>query len=467
VVVVSRISPLSGFPEWLPPQRMIELTVLDRLRTTFELYGFAPLDTRAVEPLDQLLRKGETSKEVYLLRRLQASDPSDAGEELGLHFDLTVPFARFVLENAGKLVFPFRRYQIQKVWRGERPQEGRYREFLQADIDVVDRDTLPFHYDVEIPLIIGDALGGLPIPPVRVQVNNRKLCEGFYRGIGIEDPATALQAIDKLDKIGPAAVCALLVETAGASEAQAKACLALADISAEDASFADAVRALGVRNDLLDEGLEELVRVVEAGREHQPGLLVAELKIARGLDYYTGTVYETQMLGYERLGSICSGGRYDNLASTGDVRYPGVGISVGVSRMLGILFGASALAVSRPVPTCVLVAVTSEGARATSDHVAAALRRRGIPTEVSPSAAKFGKQIRYAERRGIPYVWFPSSEGSSAAVGAAPAGAAPAGAASAGGSEVKDIRTGDQVPADPATWFPPPADLHPVVSSSS
>jgi histidyl-tRNA synthetase len=444
---VSRITPLSGFPEWLPPQRMIEQTVLDRLRATFELYGFAPLETRAVEPLDQLLRKGDTSKEVYLLRRLQDPDSTDSTEDqLGLHFDLTVPFARFVLENAGKLTFPFRRYQIQKVWRGERPQEGRYREFLQADIDVVDRDTLPFHYDVEIPLIIGDALGGLPIPPVRVQVNNRKLCEGFYRGLGLDDPTAALQAIDKLDKIGPSGVTALLVETAGASEAQAKACLALAEISAEDASFADAVRALGVRNDLLDEGLEELVRVVEAGREYQPGLLVAELKIARGLDYYTGTVYETQMRGYERMGSICSGGRYDNLASSGDVRYPGVGISVGVSRMLGLLFGQSALSVSRSVPTCVLVAVASEADRPASDRIAASLRRRGIPTEVSPNAAKFGKQIRFAERRGIPYVWFPASDGA------------------ADGSEVKDIRSGDQVSADPATWTPPPEDLRPVIS---
>ena len=158
---MSRPTPISGFPEWQPAQRMIEQDVLDRLRATFELYGFAPLETRAVEPLDQLLRKGETSKEVYLLRRLQA-DP-DAGtapddDALGLHFDLTVPFARYVLENAGRLTFPFRRYQIQKVWRGERPQEGRYREFLQADIDIVDRDRLPFHYEVEIPLVVADAL---------------------------------------------------------------------------------------------------------------------------------------------------------------------------------------------------------------------------------------------------------------------------------------------------------------------
>ncbi len=230
------MSKLSGFPEWSPDQRMIEQRVLDRLRSTFELYGFAPLETRAVEPLEQLLRKGETSKEVYLLRRLQA-DADSEDDALGLHFDLTVPFARYVLENAGKLQFPFRRYQIQKVWRGERPQEGRYREFLQADIDVVDRDTLAGHYEAEIPLVIGDALGGLPIPPVRILVNNRKLAEGFYRGLGLTATDEALRAIDKLDKIGPDKVAELLVATAGASEAQAKACLALAEISADDDSL--------------------------------------------------------------------------------------------------------------------------------------------------------------------------------------------------------------------------------------
>src|SRR5689334_6480820 len=171
--------PISGFPEWMPAQRMIELKVLDRIRTTFELYGFSPLETRAVEPLDTLLSKGETSKEVYLLHRLQEDENAKREDQLGLHFDLTVPFARFVTENHGKLVFPFRRYQIQKVWRGERPQEGRYREFLQADIDVVNRDTLPFHFDTEMPLVIGDVFRSLPIPKATILVNNRKVCEGF------------------------------------------------------------------------------------------------------------------------------------------------------------------------------------------------------------------------------------------------------------------------------------------------
>ncbi|MFY1632590.1 histidine--tRNA ligase [Solwaraspora sp. WMMB335] len=444
---MSKPRPISGFPEWLPPQRMIEQYVIDQLRRTFELYGFAPLETRAVEPLDQLLRKGETSKEVYLLRRLQADPGAEAGDDaLGLHFDLTVPFARYVLENAGKLTFPFRRYQIQKVWRGERPQEGRYREFLQADIDIVDRDTIAPHFEAELPLIIGDALAALPIPPVRIQVNNRKVCEGFYRGVGLIDPEAALRAIDKLDKLGPQQVAELLMATAGATESQAKACLSLAEIGAPDASFADAVHGLGVEHPLLDEGLAELVTVVETAAAHTPGLCVADLRIARGLDYYTGTVYETQLRGYERFGSICSGGRYDDLASSGADRFPGVGISIGVSRLLGLLFGADALAVSRPVPTCVLVALPAEADRPAGNRVADALRRRGIATEVSPSAAKFGKQIRYAQRRGIPYVWFLGADGEP--------------------DSVKDIRSGDQVTADATAWHPPPGDLHPHITAS-
>ncbi len=442
--MASRIAPLSGFPEWLPPQRMIEQEIIARLTRTFELYGFAPLQTRAVEPIDQLLRKGETSKEVYVLRRLQA-DPSDTSDaELGLHFDLTVPFARFVLENAGKLQFPFRRYQIQKAWRGEKPQQGRYREFIQADIDIVDRDTLGFENEVEIPLVLGDALAGLPIPPVIIQVNNRKLCEGFYRGLGIGDPAAALRAIDKLDKIGPSAVADVLMSTAGATDAQAKACLALAEIESFDTSFADSVRALGVTDPLLDEGLDELVRVVEASREHAPGLVVARLKIARGLDYYTGTVYETLLKGYESAGSIGGGGRYDNLATEGDDRYPGVGISFGVSRTLGVLFGSGALGISRDVPTCVLVALPDEASRPGCRRIAAQLRARGIATEVAPEPAKYGKQIRYADRRGIPFVWFPGADGSS--------------------DQVKDIRSGEQVDADTAAWQPPADDLHPRIS---
>jgi histidyl-tRNA synthetase len=434
---------MSGFPEWLPHQRLIEQHVVETVRQEFELYGFAPIETRSVEPLDQLLRKGETDKEIYLLRRLQAdADDSDAG--LGLHFDLTVPFARYVLENAGRLEFPLRRYQIQKAWRGERPQEGRYREFLQADIDVIDRDSLPFHYEVELPLVIAAALRKLPVPPIRIQVNNRKIPEGFYRGIGIEDYLPVLRTVDKLAKVGARRVHTMLTEI-GCTEAQADACVALAEISAADSSFVEAVRKLGSTDEILDEGLDELARVVDAGREHDPGLLVADLSIARGLDYYTGTVYETLLVGHEGIGSICSGGRYDALATDGNVSYPGVGLSLGVTRLLGRLFGQDLLDISRKVPTCVLVALPDEESRPRCEAVAASLRSRGVSSHVAPEAAKYGKQIRFAERRGIPYVWFPAPDGS---------------------DQVRDIRAGDQVDADAGAWVPPVLDLRPTVSAT-
>ncbi len=194
------MSGLSGFPEFLPADRNVELIVLDHLREVFELHGFASIETRAAEPMDTLLRKGEIDKEVYVLRRLQAGE-GDSDSGLALHFDLTVPFARYVLENAGKLEFPFRRYQIQKVWRGERPQNGRYREFTQADIDIVAKDELAFHFDVEIAQVMAEALSGLPVPALTLQVSNRKILEGFYLGLGIAEPTTVMPIVDKLDKV--------------------------------------------------------------------------------------------------------------------------------------------------------------------------------------------------------------------------------------------------------------------------
>ena len=434
---------LSGFPEWLPAGQLVEQLVVDTARRVFELHGFAPLETRSVEPLDQMLRKGEIDKEVYVLRRLHAAE-GEADPGLGLHFDLTVPFARYVVENAGKLDFPYRRYQIQKVWRGERPQEGRFREFTQADIDVVGRDTLSFHHEVEMAVVMSSLLAELPIPPAVIQVNNRKLAEGFYRGVGAADPAAVLRAIDKLDKIGAEAVARLLVSDAGLSASAADTCLQLAAIRTADAGFADAVAGLGVSDPLLDEGVAELVAVVSGANALRPGSVVADLRIARGLDYYTGTVYETQLLGFESVGSVASGGRYDSLASDGRQTFPGVGISLGVSRLVSILLGRDLVSVSRTVPSVVLVAVVDEATRADSEVAAAELRARGIPCEVAPAADKFGKQIKYADRRGIPYVWFPSAEGDT----------------------VKDIRTGEQVPADAESWSPHVSELHPVITST-
>ncbi|PFG43293.1 histidyl-tRNA synthetase [Isoptericola jiangsuensis] len=460
---MARVTPLSGFPEWLPDGRIVEQHVLDVLRRTFELHGFAGIETRAVEPLDQLLRKGETSKEVYVLRRLHDETDDAAGaassdrgdKQLGLHFDLTVPFARYVLENAGRLAFPFKRFQIQKVWRGERPQDGRFREFAQADIDVVGAGDLPYHFEVELPLVMAEALGALReigVPEVRILVNNRKVAEGFYRGLGLDDVEGVLRQVDKLDKIGADAVAALLVAEQGATAEQARACLELAAISGSDATVIDRVRALavsyGAGTELLETGLAELGALVEAAARRAPGVVVADLKIARGLDYYTGSVYETVLVGHEQLGSICSGGRYDTLASDGKNTYPGVGLSIGVSRLVSRLLSAGLVAATRGVPTAVLVAVLDEESRDRSDAVAAALRARGIPADVAPTAARFGKQIRYADRRGIPFVWFLGATGEDGATGP---------------DQVKDIRSGEQVDADAGAWEPPAADLWPRV----
>jgi histidyl-tRNA synthetase len=444
---VSRPRPISGFPEYTPEQRIVEQHLLDRLRDTFELHGFSSIETRAVEPLERLAKQGEIDKEVYVVRRLHAEE--GAADELGLHFDLTVPFARYVLENAHRLAFPFRRYQIQKVWRGERPQEGRFREFTQADIDIVDSGTLSNHHDVELPLVTLAALErlhrDLGIPPVLMRVNNRRLAQGFYRGLGIEDPAQVLRHVDKIDKIGPSRVVEALRELAGLTAAQGEACVRLAAISTADESFVDRVRELGVVSDELDAGLELLAEVVRTAGRYVPGRLVADLKIARGLDYYTGTVYETELVGYESWGSVSSGGRYEALASDGRTSYPGVGLSIGVTRLLAPILSRRMLEVSRPVPTAVLVAVDDEESRPRSVEVAERLRARGVCCEVAPKADKYGKQIRYADRRGIPFVWFPGSDLA---------------------GEVKDLRTGKQIPADPDHWRPHDHDLRPVVSAS-
>ena len=447
---MARTASLSGFPEWLPEERLVELHVLDTLRKVFELHGFASIETRAVETVGQLLRKGEIDKEVYGLSRLQDDEgEAKAGRHdphaLALHFDLTVPFARYVVENAGYLAFPFRRYQIQKVWRGERPQEGRAREFTQADIDVVGDGELPFRYDVEIALVIAEALSALPIPDFRLRINNRKLAEGFYRGIGLDDTAGVLRSIDKLEKIGPAKVAELLQAELGATEQQAQAALQLAAIRTEDTSFAARVRALGVSNDLLEEGLNELEQVIEAAVQRAPGKVVADLSIARGLDYYTGTVVETVLVGHEQLGSICSGGRYDALASKGNRKFPGVGLSIGVTRLVSRILSQDLAKASRSVPTAVLVALTDDDSWGAAQDVAAQLRGRGIATEVAAKAEKFGKQIKFADRRGIPFVWFTDEHGK---------------------HQVKDIRSGVQVDADPASWSPSDEDLSVQVTTA-
>ena len=425
----------------------MEQRVIDTLRNVFELNGFIGIETRAVEQGSSLLKKGETSKEIYLLSRLQeVGHESDTPIEdrLGLHFDLTVPLSRYVVEHSGDLAFPFKRWQIQKVWRGERPQEGRFREFVQADIDVIGNGDLPDHYEVELPLVMVSALERLRefgLPKATVHANNRKLSEGFYRGLGLTDIE------DKLDKIGADEVAKLLVEGCGADEAQARACLELAELTAADGKeLSDKFDALCAKHDIASDsdayvlarqGLDTLAMIVDEAARIRPGSVIADLKIARGLDYYTGSVYETFLDGAAALGSICSGGRYDNLASQGNKKYPGVGLSIGLSRLVSYMLHTAGAHANRVSPASVLVAVWNEADRSASNLIANQLRSRGIAADVAPTAAKLGKQIKYADKLGIPYVWFPADASEEGAQ-----------------DEVKNIITGDQRPADAQSWEP-------------
>lgn len=421
---------------------MAETRAIDIVRQVFELHGFTGIQTRSVEPLSELSRKGEITKEVYVVRRLHADDNDK--DALGLHYDLTVPFARYVLDHAGHLDFPFRRYQIQPAWRGERPQEGRYREFWQADIDVVGQDELSFHHDVDVVLVMLEACDRLHtelgVPPVLVRLNNRKLIEGFYTGLGVADPLAAIQVVDKLAKIGPEAVSTMLAEQ-GIHTSAIEQILAFAATQTDDAGLSALVAKFGLSGPLIDQGVNEVSQLYAAVQARFPGQVVIDCQIARGLDYYTGSVFELELQGWEALGTISAGGRYDSLATDGKKKYPGVGISFGLSRVFAPLIAQGRLKASRSVPSAVLVAVDSPETRPMADEVARALRARGIACEVSPNAAKYGKQIRFADRRGIPYVWFGSIHGT-----------------------VKDIRSGEQVDADAASWTPPADDLTPQIT---
>jgi histidyl-tRNA synthetase len=431
-----RPTPISGFPEWLPQVRLVEQHWLDRIRAAFERYGFCSVETPSVENVEVLLAKGETSQEVYTLRRLQADEGGDDSARLGLHFDLTVPFARYVAQHFNDLVFPFKRYQMQRVWRGERPQEGRFREFTQCDIDVINVDSVPLVYDAELPRIIHEVLTGLGLPPWVININNRKVLQGFYEGLGIDDPLAVIRVADKLDKIGADGVRQALTGSVGLTDRQAGACLELASIRGSGATVADDVTSLGVKSDLLTEGLDELTFVLSSLADLPEGTVVGDLAIARGLDYYTGTVYEGAFTGFPGYGSICSGGRYENLAGSYIRRdLPGVGMSIGLTRIFAKLVTEGLVTTGPSCPTTVLVALPSDDRRADAVATAARLRERGINTELYHQPDRVGKQIRYASRKGIPYIWFPPFEDGKP-------------------HEIKDLASGAQAPADPAVWLP-------------
>lgn len=428
---------ISGFPEWLPEVRMVELRWLDAVRLSFERYGFASVETPSVEALETLQAKGETSQEVYTLRRLQADlgDTSDA--RLGLHFDLTVPFARYVAAHLNDLVFPFKRYQIQRAWRGERPQEGRYREFTQCDIDVIGVDQIPLDFDAEMPRIVYETLKALNIPAWTLYINNRKVLQGFYQGLEIADPVAVIQAVDKLDKIGSDGVRRILTDKIGLDQYQVGAVLDLAKIRDGAVSITEPVKALGVKSELLCEGLDELDFVLGSLSDLPKGTVVADLSIARGLDYYTGTVYEGKFDEWPTYPSICSGGRYENLVGSFVNRsLPGIGMSIGLTRIFAKLVSEGMIDNERKCPTDLLVIVQSAERRPHALAAAAKLRGRGFNTEVYHQPDKLAKQIRYASRKSIPFIWLPP-------------------VVDGDEHQVKDLATGTQIEADPDTWEKP------------
>ena len=401
-----RISPrtLSGFMELLPrPQQQME-RIMEVLRSTYARYGFTPLDTPVIESTDVLLAKGggETEKQVY---RFQKGDA-----DLSLRFDLTVPLAKYVALHYGELAFPFRRYQIGKVYRGERAQRGRFREFYQADIDIIGDGKLDVTNEAEIPAIIYQTFTSLGLSRFKIRVNNRKILNGFYAMNDLsEKSGDIMRTVDKLDKIGADKVRALLIDEIGLSDAQANEILTFIAIRGTNAEVLSALEGYAGRNELFDLGLEELktvVRYLAAFGVPEENFAV-DLTIARGLDYYTGTVYETTLIDHPEIGSVCSGGRYDNLAEYyTDKQLPGVGISIGLTRLFYVLGEQGMLNDALPTaPADVLVIPMTEDLSA-AVALATQLRSAGVRTQLYTEQKKFKAKMNYADKLGIPYVVF-------------------------------------------------------------
>ena len=395
---------LSGFMELLPaPQTQME-RMMAILRETYELYGFTPLDTPLLESAEILLAKGggETEKQIY---RFQKGD-----SDLALRFDLTVPLAKYVALHAGELSFPFRRYQIGKVYRGERAQRGRFREFYQADIDIIGDGKLDILNEAEIPSIIYTIFRRLGLTRFVIRVNNRKLLNGFYALLGLtEKSGDIMRTVDKLDKIGADKVRVILLEDCGLAQEQADEILRFIAIKGTNAEVLEKLADWQGKNEVFDLGLSELTAVVKyLGAFGVPEENFAvDLTIARGLDYYTGTVYETALLDHPEIGSVCSGGRYDNLAEYyTDKQLPGVGISIGLTRLFYVLGEQGMLNGDLPTaPADVLILPMTEDLSA-AVTLATRLRDAGIRTQLYTEQKKFKAKMNYADKTGVPYVMF-------------------------------------------------------------
>lgn len=402
---------ISGFPEWLPEARRVEQQWLDSVRQVFESHGYASIEPSSVEDISVIAAKGDdVDKEIYGLNRLKATENEKNEPKIALHFDLTVPMARYVSQNFNDLTFPFKRYQIQRAWRGERPQEGRYREFTQADIDVIDNGEISLYFDAEMPRVVHKILSKIGIPDIRTHINNRKILQGYYEGLGINEPMRAISIVDKIDKIGADGVAQTLEREMGLNKTVIEKCLKLAAIKTFDSSFVEKILELGIKNELLDTGLSELKYVMDSLSDLPEGSVCADFSIARGLDYYTGTVYEGKFIDYPQFPTIFAGGRYDNLVGMFlNKKLPGVGISIGLTRIFGKMLKEGRIDCAEKSPTTLLI-INSEGNNMqTLSSKAEQLRARNINVEVYHDGNdKTHKQIRYADRKGIPYVLFVS-----------------------------------------------------------
>ena len=430
---MDRIKPrtLSGFMELLPQRQVQFERMVEALRKTYSLYGFTPLDTPAIEASEVLLAKGggETEKQIY---RFTKGDT-----DLSLRFDLTVPLAKYVALHHNELTFPFRRFQIGKVYRGERAQRGRFREFYQADIDIIGDGKLDITNEAEIPSIIYQTFSTLGLKRFQIRVNNRKILNGFYAMLGLtEKSADVMRTVDKLDKIGPEKVKTILVEDFAVSESDADEILKFIAIKGSNAEVLTALEGYTGRNEMFDQGLSELNTVVKylADFGVPAENFAVDLTIARGLDYYTGTVYETTLLDHPEIGSVCSGGRYDNLAEFyTDKQLPGVGISIGLTRLFYVLGEQGMLNPELPTaPADVLILPMTEDL-SPAIALATQLRQAGIRTQLHCEQRKFKAKISYADKLSIPYVIFLGEDEINAGVVAC-----------------KDMATGEQTKLEPA-----------------
>ena len=395
---------LSGFMELLPAQQQQLERMMDILRTTYSRYGFTPLDTPVIEASEVLLAKGggETEKQIY---RFQKGDA-----DLALRFDLTVPLAKYVALHGNDLAFPFRRYQIGKVYRGERAQRGRFREFYQADIDIIGDGKLDITNEAEIPSIIYQTFTALGLTRFQIRVNNRKILNGFYAMLGLTDRSgDIMRTVDKLDKIGSHKVRACLMDDVGLTAEQAEEIMRFISITGSNDQVLSALEGYRSRHELFDQGLDELTTVTRylAAFGVPEVNFAVDLTIARGLDYYTGTVYETTLLDYPEIGSVCSGGRYDNLAEYyTDRQLPGVGISIGLTRLFYVLGEQGILNPSLPTaPADVLILPMTQDLTP-AIQLATRLRGAGVRTQLYTEQKKFKAKMNYADKLGVPYVVF-------------------------------------------------------------